>query len=131
MTRASSSGAAERSSLRLRQTSLTVLAPQALGGEGHVHGDVAAAADQHFVADGLLQVGVDLDQEVEAELGQFLAGEADDGCFQAPVPKNTLSFCSTSCSTVMSLPTSVFMRNLTPMPSSAAATRSMMSRGRR
>ena len=69
------------------------LRAQAHSGQGHVHGHVAAAADQDVLAESgdFLEVCIDFHQEIEAELGQFSPWMPRTGCFHAPVPMKTLS----------------------------------------
>ena len=56
----------------LQADQLNLLGAQTHGGESHVHSHVAAAADQHFLADLLGHKLLDFYQEVQAELGLSL-----------------------------------------------------------
>ena len=56
-----------------------ILGAHALGGQRHVHGHVAAAAHQHVVGNVLFQEAVNLHQEIQAELRQVFARDAQDG----------------------------------------------------
>ena len=40
----------------------------ARGGSGHIHGDIAAPDDQHFLADGELVAKIDVQQELDAAM---------------------------------------------------------------